>query len=183
MKGTSFNEATQRLNQHAYNGSCHLLISGLIRPVSIQCRPEPDDFEKAYPLARKCLVLEDSQLLSLRDSSLVSAVDCTPGNKSHEEVDGQRSTTQGTFCADYCFWNTETGFLEALQHVYFLFLGIGVVPNSGWVAGMVLKPRSGQSDEPHCSYQRIGWLRYCPPEAVKMPEWMSQGTALTLKLF
>ncbi|KAH7245077.1 heterokaryon incompatibility protein-domain-containing protein [Fusarium tricinctum] len=155
IKGTSFNEATQRLNQHAYNESCHLLISGLIRSVSIQSRPEPDDFEKAYPLARNCLVLEDSQLLSLRDSSLVSAVDCTPGNKSHEEVDGQRSTMQGTFCADYYFWNTETEFLEALQHVYFLFLGIGKVPDSGWVAGMVLKPRSGQWDEPHCSYQRI----------------------------
>lgn len=182
IKDTSFNNATRGLNQHIYTENCHLLISGLIRSVSIQSRPEPDEFEKAYPLARNCLVLEDSQILSLRDSSLVSAVDRAPGYKYHEEVDGQRSTPHGTFFADYCFWNTETEFLEALQHVYFLFLGVEEDPESGWVAGMVLKPRSGQWDEPHSSYQRIGWLRYCPPEAVEMPEWMSQGTALTLKL-
>jgi hypothetical protein len=183
VKGTSFDEATPGFDQHAYTESCHLLISGVIRSVSIQSHTELGSFEKAYPLARNCQVVEDSQLLVQPDGSLVSAINHKPGNKSHEEINGQRSTTHGTFLADYCFWNTEAEFREALQHVDFLLLGTVKDTNPSSIAGMILKPRSSQLDESHCSYERIGWLQYYPLEAVEKPEWMFQGTALTLKLF
>lgn len=183
IKGTTFDEETQGLNQHAYTETCHLLISGLIRSVSIQSRPEPDDFQKAYPLARNCVVVEDSQLLVQRDGCIVSAVNRIPGIESKEEINDQSSTTHGTFFADYCFWNTEAEFLESLQHVYFLFLGTEEDSNRSSIAGMILKPHSSQRDESHSPYHRIGWLEYCPPEAVEMPEWLSQGTELTFKLF
>ncbi|KAH6954181.1 heterokaryon incompatibility protein-domain-containing protein [Fusarium avenaceum] len=183
MKGTSFDEGTQGFDQHTYTESGYLLISGVMRSVSIQSRAEPDDFGEAYPLARNCVVVEHHQILLQRDSSLLSVVNRRPGSEPHEEVNGHRSTTHGTFFADYCFWNTEAEFLEALQNVNFLLLGIEEYIDPAWVAGMVLKPCSRQGGESDCWYQRIGWLRYCPPEAVKMPEWMSQGSALTFKLF
>jgi hypothetical protein len=118
-----------------------------------------------------------------RHGSLVSAVDGEPGTESQEQINGQMSTTSGIFFPDYCFWNTEAELREGLQHVHFLLLGTDEDSDYSWIAGMVLKPRSRQLNESHCGYERIGWLRYYPPGAVEMPEWMSQGTMLTLKLF
>jgi hypothetical protein len=183
VKGTSFDEATPGFDQHGYTESYHLLLSGVIRSISIRSRTELCGFEKPYTLTRYCQVAEDSQLLVQRDGSLVSAANRKPENESFEEISGQMSIIDGTFFADYRFWNTESELQEVLQHVHFLLLGTDEDTDHSRIAGMVLKPRSRQLNESHCRYERIGWLRYYPPGAVEIPEWMSQGTTLTLKLF
>ncbi|KIL93691.1 hypothetical protein FAVG1_02251 [Fusarium avenaceum] len=183
VKGTSFDEATKGFDQYAHTDSCHLVLSGVVRSVSIRSHGKLGSLEEAYPLVRRCTVIEDSQLLVQRDGSIFRAVNPTPGSESNEEPNDQRSNTYGTFLADYCFWNTEAEFLEALRHVYFLFLGTEEDSDRPLIAGMILKPHSSQWNGSHCSFQRIGWLRYTYPVAVEMSEWMSQGTESTFKLF
>jgi hypothetical protein len=190
VEGTSFDEETQGLNLHSYAEGSTIHISGLLQPVSIRTQAKLDRFEKTFPLARYCKVVEwrrrhseHSQQLVRCHGALVEPVE-NGQRKERRDVDSsEKPTMYGDFCADYRFWETEEELRETLQHVYFLFLGTESDTDPLWIDGIVLKPRLHQWDDSKAWYERIGWLRYCTLESVKGSEWTPRGIPSKLRLF
>lgn len=190
VKGTPIHDGTHRFNLHSYAMGSHLLLHGLIQPISIRTFTKLDDYETSFPLARHCEVVEwsrrhseHSQSLVRCFGSLVEPAEPKTRNEQTEVETYKKPPQHGDFCADYRFWETEEELREALQHAYFLFLGTESDTDPLWIDGIVLKPRPGHFNDTKCSYERIGWLRYCTLESVTESEWTPRGTKSIVTLF